>query len=90
MAQDLAQANRIAYGARWWRVVTLAGELIDKSGTMSGGGSTVKKGLMSSKLVADTTKEQVSKLEADRDTLEQAFQEFQDRTNTKLFKILSR
>ncbi len=78
MAKDLAQANRIAYGARRWRVVTLDGELIDKSGTMSGGGSTVKKGLMSSELVAGMTKEQVSKLEQDRDGLEQIFQEFQD------------
>lgn len=79
VAKDLAQANRIAYGARRWRVVTLAGELIDKSGTMSGGGTTVKKGLMSSKLASGTTREQVSKLEADRDELEQAFQEFQER-----------
>ncbi|KAL3426147.1 structural maintenance-chromosome 4 [Phlyctema vagabunda] len=79
VAKDLAQANRIAYGARRWRVVTLDGQLIDKSGTMSGGGNTVKKGLMSSKLVADTTKEQVSKLEIDRDALEQDFQSFQDR-----------
>lgn len=76
VATDLAQANRIAYGAKRWRVVTLNGELIDKSGTMSGGGNTVKKGLMSSKLVADTTKEQVQKLEVDRDALEQKFQEF--------------
>jgi structural maintenance of chromosome 4 len=79
VAKDLAQANRIAYGARRWRVVTLAGELIDKSGTMSGGGSTVKKGLMSSKLASGTSREQVSKFEADRDELEQAFQEFQER-----------
>ncbi|KAL1884137.1 hypothetical protein VTK73DRAFT_6806 [Phialemonium thermophilum] len=79
VAQDLAQANRIAYGARRWRVVTLDGALIDKSGTMSGGGTTVKKGLMSSKLVPQTTKEQVSKLEIDRDNLEQRFQELQDR-----------
>lgn len=78
VAKDLAQANRIAYGAKRWRVVTLDGELIDKSGTMSGGGKTVKRGLMSSKLVADTTQEQVSKLEGDRDSLEQKFQEFQD------------
>ncbi len=56
MAKDLAQANRIAYSARRCRVFTLDGELIDKSGTMSGGGSAVKKGLMSSKLVAGTTK----------------------------------
>ncbi|KAI0401887.1 condensin complex component SMC4 [Xylaria palmicola] len=76
VAKDLAQANRIAYGARRWRVVTLDGELIDKSGTMSGGGKTVKRGLMSSKLVADTTQEQVVKLESDRDTLEKRFQDF--------------
>ncbi|KAK5995446.1 Structural maintenance of chromosomes protein 4 [Cladobotryum mycophilum] len=78
VANDLAQANRIAYGAKRWRVVTLEGELIDKSGTMSGGGTTVKKGLMSSKLVSDTTKEHVVKLEEDRDTWETKFQEFQD------------
>lgn len=76
VAKDLAQANRIAYGARRWRVVTLDGELIDKSGTMSGGGKTVKRGLMSSKLVAETTQEQVAKLESDRDTLEKRFQDF--------------
>lgn len=79
VAKDLAQANRIAYGAKRWRVVTLDGQLIDKSGTMSGGGNTVKKGLMSSKLVADTSKEQVAKLEFDRDALEQEFQKFQQR-----------
>ncbi|OTA53160.1 nuclear condensin complex subunit Smc4 [Hypoxylon sp. EC38] len=78
VVKDLAQANRIAYGAKRWRVVTLDGELIDESGTMSGGGKTVKRGLMSSKLVADTTQEQVAKLEGDRDSLEQKFQEFQD------------
>ena len=78
VAKDLAQANRIAYGAKRWRVVTLDGQLIDKSGTMSGGGNTVKKGLMSSKIVAGTTKDQVSKLESDRDGLEQEFQKFQE------------
>ncbi|KAJ1326088.1 structural maintenance of chromosome 4 [Microdochium nivale] len=78
VAKDLAQANRIAYGAKRWRVVTLAGELIDKSGTMSGGGTTVKKGLMSSKLTADTSKEKVIKYEGDRDALEAKFQEFQE------------
>ncbi|OLN87747.1 Structural maintenance of chromosomes protein 4 [Colletotrichum chlorophyti] len=78
VANDLAQANRIAYGAKRWRVVTLAGELIDKSGTMSGGGTTVKRGLMSSKLVAETTKEQVAKLEEERDVIEEKFQSFQE------------
>ncbi|KAH7143631.1 RecF/RecN/SMC [Dactylonectria macrodidyma] len=78
VATDLAQANRIAYGAKRWRVVTLDGELIDKSGTMSGGGTTVKRGLMSSKLVADITNEQVAKLESDRDGWEAKFNEFQE------------
>ncbi|KAI9820848.1 MAG: hypothetical protein M1832_003481 [Thelocarpon impressellum] len=79
VAKDLEQANRIAYGAKRWRVVTLDGQLIDKSGTMSGGGTRVARGGMSSKLVAETSKEQVSKLEVDRDALEKELQAFQNR-----------
>ncbi|CRK37954.1 hypothetical protein BN1708_020430, partial [Verticillium longisporum] len=41
---------------------------------MSGGGTTVKRGLMSSKLVSETSKDQVAKLEADRDALDEKFQ----------------
>ncbi|MCJ1466515.1 hypothetical protein MMC07_005134 [Pseudocyphellaria aurata] len=78
VAKDLEQANRIAYGARRWRVVTFDGQLIDVSGTMSGGGTRVARGGMSSKLIAETSKEQVSKLEVDRDELEQEFQAFQE------------
>jgi structural maintenance of chromosome 4 len=77
VAEDLDQAERIAYGAKRWRVVTLDGKLIDTAGTMSGGGSRVVKGKMSSKLASDVSKDQVSKLEQDRDTLEQTFVEFQ-------------
>lgn len=79
VAKDLEQANRIAYGSRRWRVVTLDGQLIDVSGTMSGGGTRLARGGMSSKLVAETTKEQVSKLEVDRDGLEEEFKAFQER-----------
>ncbi|OJJ48685.1 hypothetical protein ASPZODRAFT_130794 [Penicilliopsis zonata CBS 506.65] len=79
VAKDLEQANRIAYGARRWRVVTLDGQLIDMSGTMSGGGTRVARGGMSSKQVADTTKEQVAKLESDRDEMERKFQGFQEK-----------
>lgn len=79
VAKDLEQANRIAYGARRWRVVTLDGQMIDVSGTMSGGGTRVARGGMSSKLVAETSKEQVSKLEVDRDALDQEFQMLQER-----------
>ncbi|KAJ9659787.1 Structural maintenance of chromosomes protein 4 [Coniosporium apollinis] len=77
VAKDLEQANRIAYGAKRWRVVTLDGQLIDKSGTMSGGGTRVAKGGMSSKLAADVSKDQVAKLEVDRDALEQTYADLQ-------------
>jgi structural maintenance of chromosome 4 len=54
VAADLEQANRIAFGGqRRWRVVTLAGQLIDASGTMSGGGSAPQRGGMSAKLQAE-------------------------------------
>ncbi len=76
VAKDLEQANRIAFGARRWRVVTIDGQLIDVSGTMSGGGTRVARGGMSSKLVAETSKEQVSRLEVDRDQMEQTLQEY--------------
>ncbi|EMD00110.1 hypothetical protein BAUCODRAFT_30568 [Baudoinia panamericana UAMH 10762] len=80
VAKDLEQANRIAYGAKRWRVVTLEGQLIDKSGTMSGGGTRVAKGGMSSKLTADVTKEQVAKMEVDRDALENEYAELLEQT----------
>ncbi|KAB8659334.1 hypothetical protein FH972_026223 [Carpinus fangiana] len=77
VAQSLEQANRIAYGAKRWRVVTLDGQLIDKSGTMSGGGTRVAKGAMSSKLVSEASKEQVAKLQLEQEAEEQHMQNFQ-------------
>jgi structural maintenance of chromosome 4 len=62
VADDLDQANRIAFGGqRRWRVVTLAGQLIDSSGAMSGGGSQVSKGGMSSKFAKGVVNPQVLK-----------------------------
>ncbi|WFD34634.1 Structural maintenance of chromosomes protein 4 [Malassezia cuniculi] len=63
VANDLAQAKRIAYGAKRWRVVTLDGQLIDKSGTMSGGGGRVMRGAMSATGTAEVTPEHAAKLE---------------------------
>lgn len=57
VATNMEQANRIAYGKQRWRVVTLDGQLIDKAGTMTGGGSKPSKGLMSSKIVSDASSE---------------------------------
>ncbi|RPD64655.1 RecF/RecN/SMC protein [Lentinus tigrinus ALCF2SS1-7] len=60
VADNLDQANRIAFGGqKRWRVVTLAGQLIDASGTMSGGGNSVQRGGMSSKLAADAVPPEV-------------------------------
>jgi len=49
-------ATKIGYGNVKYRVVTLRGELIEKSGTMSGGGKP-RTGGMSSKLVEEFSEE---------------------------------
>lgn len=46
VSENMTQANRVAYGRQRFRVVTLDGKLIDISGTMTGGGKTVSRGLM--------------------------------------------
>ncbi|CCD23232.1 condensin subunit SMC4 NDAI_0B01970 [Naumovozyma dairenensis CBS 421] len=46
VAKDLKQANRVAYGATRFRVVTMDGKLIDISGTITGGGKQTAQGLM--------------------------------------------
>lgn len=51
VANDLDQATRIAYGNKRFRVVTLKGELIELSGTMSGGGKSVLRGRMGRKVL---------------------------------------
>ena len=58
VAQDLTQANRIAYREKR-KVVTLAGDLIEAFGTMSGGGKQVSRGGMSSKFAPDVVSPEV-------------------------------
>eukprot|EP00578_Thalassiosira_sp_NH16_P013877 CAMPEP_0181124522 /NCGR_PEP_ID=MMETSP1071-20121207/26531_1 /TAXON_ID=35127 /ORGANISM="Thalassiosira sp., Strain NH16" /LENGTH=1385 /DNA_ID=CAMNT_0023209843 /DNA_START=14 /DNA_END=4171 /DNA_ORIENTATION=- len=74
VAPDLETATRWAYefGKRW-RVVTVDGKLIETSGTMSGGGKNVQKGKMKLSngkkgapkvnIMAETSAEDVKKLE---------------------------
>ncbi|XP_049805337.1 structural maintenance of chromosomes protein 4-like [Schistocerca nitens] len=51
VANDVAQATRVAFsGGNRYRVVTLQGHIIEATGEMTGGGHTVKKGLMSQKV----------------------------------------
>ncbi|RDD47674.1 Structural maintenance of chromosomes protein 4 [Trichoplax sp. H2] len=69
VADDLDQATRIAFkGNKRQRVVTLAGHLIDQSGTMSGGGNRVIKGRMSSKLHEEVSPQDLKKLENDHNS----------------------
>ena len=58
VAQDLAQANRIAYREKR-KVVTLTGDLIEAYGTMSGGGKHVSRGGMSSKFAPEVVSPEV-------------------------------
>ncbi|CAG8593870.1 23808_t:CDS:10, partial [Gigaspora rosea] len=88
VAKDLQQASRIAYGKQRWRVVTLDGQLIDKSGTMSGGGTKVNRGGMSSKFVPDVTPEIVSNLEKERIRLENQWREFKDQRKNSEDQLL--
>jgi structural maintenance of chromosome 4 len=80
VASDLDQANRIAYGATRWRVVTLAGQMFETSGTMSGGGGQPQRGGMSSKFAGEAVRPEVIQ-QYERDSadaqrhLEQATQE---------------
>ena len=74
VAQDLTQASRIAFGEPRWRVVTLVGQVLEKSGAMSGGGHLKSKSAMSSRII---TSETIAKLEKDRVHLETQWHRFQ-------------
>lgn len=79
VADDMTQAQRIGYGKKRWRVVTLGGQLIDPSGTMSGGGQRVQRGGMSSKFAADkVAPEVVARYEAESASAQDDFASFQN------------
>jgi len=61
VCRDIDTATNIAYGTVRHRVVTLKGELIDTSGTMSGGGKP-KRGGMGAKLKEEASDDQINQL----------------------------
>nr|CAB3461071.1 unnamed protein product [Digitaria exilis] len=71
VANDLDQASRIAYNApkEFRRVVTLGGELFEKSGTMSGGGKRVQRGMMGTAIRESTSEEAIKNAENDLNKL---------------------
>ncbi|XP_068810410.1 structural maintenance of chromosomes protein 4 isoform X3 [Struthio camelus] len=65
VANNLEQATRVAFQKdKRWRVVTLQGQIIEQSGTMTGGGGKIMKGRMGSSVVTDVSEEEVSKMES--------------------------
>ncbi|CAO3598210.1 unnamed protein product [Absidia cylindrospora] len=76
VANDLHQANRIAFGGKKrWRVVTMDGKLIEKSGAMTGGGNRQLRGAMGAQFQNedDVDPEMVATLEKERNDLEKEF-----------------
>ncbi|NXD80625.1 SMC4 protein, partial [Halcyon senegalensis] len=65
VAKDLEEATKVAFQKdKRWRVVTLQGQIIEQSGTMTGGGGKIMKGRMGSSVVTDVSEEEVSKMES--------------------------
>ncbi|NXL95551.1 SMC4 protein, partial [Alectura lathami] len=65
VVNNLDDATRIAFQQeKRWRVVTLKGEIIEQSGTMSGGGGRVMRGRMGSSIVNDVSAEEVNRMES--------------------------
>ncbi|KAK4698890.1 structural maintenance of chromosome 4, partial [Phenoliferia sp. Uapishka_3] len=79
VANDLEQGKRLAFGTpgKRFRVVTLDGQVIDTSGTMSGGGGRPSKGRMSNKIAADgVSPEHVAKCEQEQSVAVEALRVF--------------
>uniref|UniRef100_A0A7N4PHB1 Structural maintenance of chromosomes protein n=1 Tax=Sarcophilus harrisii TaxID=9305 RepID=A0A7N4PHB1_SARHA len=65
VANNLDQATRVAFQKdKRWRVVTLQGQIIEQSGTMTGGGTKLMKGRMGSSLVVEVSEEEVAQMES--------------------------
>ncbi|KAJ6609837.1 RecF/RecN/SMC [Mycena sp. CBHHK59/15] len=84
VADDIEQANRIAFGTgKRWRVVTLAGQLIDLNGAMSGGGTQPARGAMSSKFTAEAVRPEVLRaLEQESSDAERRLEQVMDTFQT--------
>lgn len=81
VANNMEQAREIAYGQQRYRVVTLNGDVIEMSGTMSGGGKTQMRGRMGQKVQTKTATSRNSMSERDLENLAQVAQNLQGRIN---------
>eukprot|EP01122_Echinamoeba_exundans_P003302 TRINITY_DN13421_c0_g1_i1.p1 TRINITY_DN13421_c0_g1~~TRINITY_DN13421_c0_g1_i1.p1 ORF type:complete len:1298 (-),score=460.87 TRINITY_DN13421_c0_g1_i1:81-3887(-) len=72
VAESFDVGRKIAYGGRGYRVVTLAGDLFERSGTMSGGGTTkLSGGMRNQKNFVDPkeTEQQMKKIASEMEKL---------------------
>ncbi|XP_065081267.1 structural maintenance of chromosomes protein 4 [Ochlerotatus camptorhynchus] len=81
VADSLDQGQRIAYGARRYRVVTLSGDVIETSGTMSGGGRSMQRGRMGTKVQTKTSASDTPKSNKELEHLQVRAQEIQSQIN---------
>ncbi|XP_028650287.1 structural maintenance of chromosomes protein 4 [Erpetoichthys calabaricus] len=64
VCNNLEHATRLAFQKdKRWRVVTLLGQIIEQTGTMTGGGGRVMKGRMGSSLVYEVSQEELDNME---------------------------
>lgn len=77
------QASRIAYSApkEFRRVVTLGGELFESSGTMSGGGKRVQRGLMGTAIRESISEEAIKNAENDLNNLVEELNMLREKIN---------
>lgn len=77
------QASRIAYSApkEFRRVVTLGGELFEKSGTMSGGGNRVQRGMMGTAIRESISEEAIRKAENELNNLVDELNRLREKMN---------
>merc|ERR1719319_218072 len=80
VATDMDQATKVAYGAQRFRVVTMAGETIEISGTMSGGGGRPASGKMGQQ-VANADKISPKEMERMEEGIEETAAEEKDLRN---------
>ncbi|XP_018323917.1 structural maintenance of chromosomes protein 4 [Agrilus planipennis] len=83
VTKDLEQATRIAYGAQRFRVVTVQGDVIETSGTMSGGGRKLRGRMgQSINVSSNIDPKQVKKLESELLEQEKELSELRQRQVT--------
>uniref|UniRef100_A0A803TJ96 Structural maintenance of chromosomes 4 n=1 Tax=Anolis carolinensis TaxID=28377 RepID=A0A803TJ96_ANOCA len=79
VADNLDQATRVAFQKdKRWRVVTLQGQIIEQSGTMTGGGGKPMKGRMGSSVVIETSQDQINEMESQLQKNYQKVKQYQE------------